>query len=130
MSRPSWLPAADGASPWEQAHVVVAGIGVSGFAAADGLLQFGARVTVLDERDDEANADKGALLEVLGGTVRLGPGSTAVLPEDADLVITTGWSPSNPLLVGRRRPGRADLERGRAGLAAEPAAPRSSPGSG
>ncbi|SDS08889.1 UDP-N-acetylmuramoylalanine--D-glutamate ligase [Friedmanniella luteola] len=99
MTRPGWLPAADGASPWEQAHVVVAGIGVSGFAAADGLLQFGARVTVLDERADEVGTDKGALLEVLGGTVRLGPGSTAALPEDADLVITTGWAPGNPLLV-------------------------------
>ncbi|GAA1433986.1 UDP-N-acetylmuramoyl-L-alanine--D-glutamate ligase [Microlunatus lacustris] len=99
MTRPEWLAAADGASPWEQAHVVVAGIGVSGFAAADGLLQFGARVTVLDDLENEVNADKGALLEVLGGTVRLGPGSTAVLPEDADLVITTGWAPGNPLLV-------------------------------
>jgi UDP-N-acetylmuramoylalanine--D-glutamate ligase len=78
---------------------VVAGIGVSGFAAADGLLQFGARVTVLDERADQTNGDKGALLEVLGGTVRLGPGSTAVLPGDVDLVITTGWAPSNPLLA-------------------------------
>ncbi len=95
----SWLPAADGASPWEQAHVVVAGVGVSGFAAADGLLQFGARVTVLDDSASAANADKGALLEVLGGTVRLGPGSTATLPADADLVITTGWSPANPLLA-------------------------------
>ena len=45
----SWLTAADGRSAWPQAHVVVAGIGVSGFAAADGLLQFGARVTVLDD---------------------------------------------------------------------------------
>ena len=94
-----WLDEADGASPWDQVHVVVAGIGVSGFAAADGLLQFGARVTVLDERADQVNGDKGALLEVLGGTVRLGPGSTAVLPGDADLVITTGWAPSNPLLA-------------------------------
>ena len=99
MTRLDWLARADGASPWGQVHVVVAGIGVSGFAAADGLLQFGARVTVLDERADEANADKGALLEVLGGTVRLGPGSTANLPEDADLVITTGWAPTNPLLT-------------------------------
>jgi UDP-N-acetylmuramoylalanine--D-glutamate ligase len=79
--------------------VVVAGIGVSGFAAADGLLQFGARVTVLDDAATETNADKGALLEVLGGTVRLGPGSTADLPADADLVITTGWSPGHPLLA-------------------------------
>jgi len=95
----SWLPEADGASPWEQAHVVVAGIGVSGFAAADGLLQFGARVTVLDDFANQSNSDKGALLEVLGGTVRLGPGSTATLPADADLVITTGWAPTTPLLA-------------------------------
>ena len=94
-----WLPAADGKSPWPQAHVVVAGIGVSGFAAADGLLEFGARVTVLDDRADAANADKATLLETLGGTVRLGPGSTAELPPDADLVITTGWPPTAPLLV-------------------------------
>jgi UDP-N-acetylmuramoylalanine--D-glutamate ligase len=45
----SWLPYADGRSPWHQAHVVVAGIGVSGFAAGDGLLQFGGRLTILDD---------------------------------------------------------------------------------
>ncbi len=94
-----WLPAANGASPWPQAHVVVAGIGVSGFAAADGLLEFGARVTVLDDRADAANSDKGTLLETLGGTVRLGPGATAELPAGADLVITTGWPATAPLLV-------------------------------
>src|SRR6478672_13866911 len=94
----SWLTAADGRSAWPQAHVVVAGIGVSGFAAADGLLQFGARVTVLDDQFDERRSDKGKLLEVLGGTVRLGPGATATLPNDADLVITTGWPATAPLL--------------------------------
>ena len=94
----SWLAAADGRSAWPQAHVVVAGIGVSGFAAADGLLQFGARVTVLDDQFDERRSDKGKLLEVLGGTVRLGPGATATLPDDADLVITTGWPATAPLL--------------------------------
>src|SRR6478672_9061778 len=94
----SWLTAADGRSAWPQAHVVVAGIGVSGFAAADGLLQFGARVTVLDDQFDERRSDKGKLVEVLGGSVRLGPGATAALPADADLVITTGWPPTAPLL--------------------------------
>jgi UDP-N-acetylmuramoylalanine--D-glutamate ligase len=95
----AWIASADGASPWPQAHVVVGGIGVSGFAAADGLLEFGARVTVLDDKADQANIDKGTLLETLGASVRLGPGSTAVLPDDADLVITTGWNPRTPLLV-------------------------------
>ncbi|MBA3530032.1 MAG: UDP-N-acetylmuramoyl-L-alanine--D-glutamate ligase [Propionibacteriaceae bacterium] len=94
----NWLSVADGASPWERATVVVAGIGASGFAAADGLLEFGAHVTVLDDRDDEANSDKAKLLEVLGAAVRLGPGATSALPAAADLVITTGWSPATPLL--------------------------------
>jgi len=95
---PSWLPEADRRSPWPYAHVVVAGIGVSGFAAADGLLEFGARVTILDDLLDDKTSDKGKLLEVLGGSVRLGPGSTATLPDDADLVITTGWPATAPLL--------------------------------
>ena len=99
MVSASWLASADGASPWPQVHAVVAGIGVSGFAAADGLLEFGARVTVLDDRADQANSDKATLLETLGGTVRLGPGSTAELPADADLVVTTGWPATAPLLV-------------------------------
>ena len=64
----SWLGQADARSPWPQAHIVVAGIGVSGFAAADGLLEFGAHVTVLDDVLDERRSDKGKLLEVLGGT--------------------------------------------------------------
>ncbi|MGI3779850.1 MAG: UDP-N-acetylmuramoyl-L-alanine--D-glutamate ligase [Janthinobacterium lividum] len=98
MSIP-WMSLADGASPWPDAHVVIAGVGVSGFAAADGLLQLGARVTVLDDAATGSNVDKGALLEVLGATVRLGPGSTAVLPEGADLVVTTGFPPSAPILV-------------------------------
>ncbi len=72
---PAWLAHADSRSPWPQAHVVVAGIGVSGFAAADGLLHFGARVTVLDDLLDDLTSDRGKLLEVLGGFVRLGPGS-------------------------------------------------------
>jgi UDP-N-acetylmuramoylalanine--D-glutamate ligase len=99
----SWLPVADGESPWPEAHVVVAGVGVSGFAAADGLLQFGARVTVVDDRDTPANAEKATLLEVLGATVRLGPGATDTLPGEADLVISTGWHPNHPLLTAAAR---------------------------
>jgi UDP-N-acetylmuramoylalanine--D-glutamate ligase len=79
--------------------VVVAGIGVSGFAAADGLLHFGTRVTILDDVLDDLTSDRGKLLEVLGGFVRLGPGSTATLPDDVDLVIATGWPARTPLLL-------------------------------
>jgi UDP-N-acetylmuramoylalanine--D-glutamate ligase len=97
--RPAWLAQADSRSPWQQAHVVVGGIGVSGFAAADGLLHVGTRVTILDDVLDDLTSDRGKLLEVLGGLVRLGPGSTATLPDDADLVIATGWPPTTPLLL-------------------------------
>ena len=103
MTRLSWLPAADRESPWSEAHVLVAGVGVSGFAAADGLVQFGARVTVVDDRDTPANAEKATLLEVLGATVRLGPGATDILPDDADLVISTGWHPNHRLLATATR---------------------------
>lgn len=93
-----WLPTADRLSDWSQAHVVVAGLGVSGFAAADGLLSLGARVTVLDESD--SHADKAMLLELLDASVRVGTGATSVLPADADLVVTSpGWRPSSPLLA-------------------------------
>src|SRR5690606_35925396 len=96
---PAWLPRADGSSPWPQARVIIAGLGVAGFAAADALLEFGARVLVLDDARTEQVTDRATLLETLGAEIRLGPGSTATLPEPAHLVITTGFPPTAPLLV-------------------------------
>ncbi len=98
MTTLPWLATADRTSPWRQARVVVAGLGRSGLAAADGLLELGARVTVIDDQDSEANQDKSRLLEILGGATKLGPGSSATLP-DADLVVASpGWRPAAPLL--------------------------------
>ncbi len=87
-------------SDWSAVHVVVAGFGVSGYAAADNLLFLGARVTALDEATSEEKAEKAELLQTLGATVRLEPGATAVLPDGVDLVVTSpGWRPSSPLLA-------------------------------
>lgn len=98
-----WLPDADRYSPWPQATVVVAGLGTSGFAAADGLLDLGARVIVLDDSDSESNTEKATVLEMLGAQVRLHPGATATLPDAVDLVVTSpGWRPTVPLLVQAR----------------------------
>ncbi len=92
-----WMRTANRLSNWQEASVVVAGLGVSGFAAADGLMSLGAKVTVLDE--SEGFADKALLLETLDVTVRLGRGATATLPPGTDLVVTSpGWRPSAPLL--------------------------------
>ncbi|WP_420175728.1 UDP-N-acetylmuramoyl-L-alanine--D-glutamate ligase [Luteococcus sp. OSA5] len=99
VSSLDWINDADRLSPWPQAKVVVAGLGTSGFAAADGLLEVGAQVTVLDENDSSANAEKATVLEILGATIELGQGTTTTLPDDVDLVVTSpGWRPSAPLL--------------------------------
>jgi len=84
---------------WSGVRAVVAGFGVSGFAAADNLTHLGARVTALDEQA-EGHEQEATLLEVLGATVRLGPGCTATLPEDVDVLVTSpGFKPSSPLLA-------------------------------
>jgi UDP-N-acetylmuramoylalanine--D-glutamate ligase len=92
---------------WEGVRAVVAGFGVSGFAAADNLLHLGAAVTALDERPAEGErAEKAELLEVLGAAIRLEPGATQDLPEDVDVVVTSpGWRPSAPLLAQARARG-------------------------
>ncbi|WP_036569217.1 UDP-N-acetylmuramoyl-L-alanine--D-glutamate ligase [Nocardioides sp. URHA0032] len=91
---------------WEGVHAVVAGFGVSGFAAADNLNHLGARVVALDESEAGDRPQKAELLEVLGADVRLGLGSTATLPDDADLLVTSpGWRPDAPLLAQARARG-------------------------
>ena len=88
---------------WDGVRAVVAGFGVSGFAAADNLNHMGAAVTALDELSTDERADRAELLEVLGATVRLGEGATASLPDDVDVVVTSpGWKPSAPLLAQAR----------------------------
>jgi UDP-N-acetylmuramoylalanine--D-glutamate ligase len=92
---------------WEGVRAVVAGFGVSGFAAADNLLHLGATVTALDESPgDDERQEKAELLRVLGGEIRLGTGVTAQLPEDVDVLVTSpGWKPSAPLLAQARERG-------------------------
>ena len=95
-----WIATADRLSPWPEARVVVAGLGTSGFAAADGLMDLGAHVLVLDDADTAGNREKATVLEMLDVEVRLGPGATTQLPDDVDLVVTSpGWRPSAPLLA-------------------------------
>ena len=96
-----WIASADRLSPWREATVVVAGLGTSGYAAADGLMALGAgRIVVLDEADTPANRDKAELLRALDVEVTLGAGATGTLPEGVHLVVTSpGWRPTAPLLL-------------------------------
>jgi UDP-N-acetylmuramoylalanine--D-glutamate ligase len=86
---------------WSTTRFLVAGFGTAGYACADSLLQAGAEhVIVVDDRDTEALREKAQILQTLGATIKLGPGSTAVLPDDIDVVVTSpGWSPQAPLLA-------------------------------
>ncbi|MBB6626343.1 UDP-N-acetylmuramoyl-L-alanine--D-glutamate ligase [Nocardioides sp. KIGAM211] len=91
---------------WDGVRAVVAGFGVSGFAAADNLNHLGAGVLALDETTTDDKAEKAELLEVLGATVRLEPGATATLPDDVDVLVTSpGWRPDAPLLAQARARG-------------------------
>ena len=87
-------------SDWRSVRATVAGFGVSGYAAADNLTFLGADVTALDDAQTATMAERAQLLTDLGATVRLGPGSTAELPAECDLlVVSPGWRPDHPLLV-------------------------------
>lgn len=84
--------------PWDGQSVCVAGLGVSGRAAARVLAARGARVTIVDARDGEEQRGHAAELEARGVAVRLGDGES--LPAGADLVVTSpGWRPDAPLLA-------------------------------
>ena len=80
---------------------MVAGLGTSGYAAADGLMALGAgRIIVLDDADSPGNREKADLLRALDVEVTLGAGSTALLPDGVHLVVTSpGWRPTAPLLA-------------------------------
>ncbi|AJP01620.1 UDP-N-acetylmuramoyl-L-alanyl-D-glutamate synthetase [Streptomyces cyaneogriseus subsp. noncyanogenus] len=89
---------------WQGKHVTVAGLGVSGIPAAKVLHGLGARVTVVNDGDDERARAQAAELEALGITVRLGDGAT--LPEGTELIVTApGWKPDKPLFTAAERAG-------------------------
>lgn len=92
-------------SDWAGLRVVVAGLGVSGFAAADTLIELGARVVVVDGSDAQATRDKADTLTIVGsaGSV-LGLGAMDALPlvegKPAELVVASpGLAPSLGILA-------------------------------
>ncbi len=98
MSRPD-VRALGRETSWDGVRAVVAGFGVSGFAAADNLTHLGAEVTALAERATAAQLEKAELLEVLGARVDIHAGATETLPDDVDVVVTSpGFRPDAPLL--------------------------------
>ena len=109
---------------WAGLRVVVVGLGVSGFAAADALLEQQARVTVLEGKEPEPGtqlAERARLLGILGAELVTGEAaagwfatgdhavaacSEALDEQGAEVVVTSpGLRPSTPLLEAARRAG-------------------------
>ena len=98
-------------SDFSRWHIVVAGIGVAGYAAADALMQLGAQVSIIDSVDGPAQQERGAILETLGATVHLG--EPAHIPNADLLVVSPGLPPHAPLIQvaqGRGIPVWGELE--------------------
>jgi len=81
-----------GQQSWRGLRVVVAGLGIAGFACADALLQREADVIVIDDNNGPQQVNKAQILEVLGATVRLGENGS--LPDADLLVVSPGLPPS------------------------------------
>ncbi|MGP5687813.1 UDP-N-acetylmuramoyl-L-alanine--D-glutamate ligase [Glutamicibacter ardleyensis] len=96
---------------WKDLRVVVAGLGLSGFSAADTLIELGAIVTVIDGRDDEINSQRAETLKIVGAhQVLLGTEHIDSLPQvdggAPDLVVVSpGWNPRHPVLAAAAEAG-------------------------
>src|SRR5450631_1481974 len=85
---------------WSGLRILVAGLGVSGFAAADALSDRGAIVTAVSADATSAIQERARILEILDVDVRLGPEHLVDVPEGTELVVTSpGFRPGHPLLV-------------------------------
>ena len=85
---------------WSGLRILVAGLGVSGFAAADALSERGAVVTAVSADQTPVIGERARILEILEVDVRLGPEHLLDVPEDSELVVTSpGFRPDHPLML-------------------------------
>ncbi|XAS68969.1 UDP-N-acetylmuramoyl-L-alanine--D-glutamate ligase [Micrococcaceae bacterium Sec5.7] len=96
-------------SDWPGLRVVVTGIGVSGFAAADTLIELGARVVVVDAATSVTAHAQADTLRIVGAVeVLLGEDAVKSVPKidgaKPDLIVTSpGWRPDQALLAAAAR---------------------------
>jgi UDP-N-acetylmuramoylalanine--D-glutamate ligase len=85
---------------WAGLRILVTGLGISGFAAADALADRGAIVTAVSADATPAIVERARILEILDTEVLLGPEHLLDAPEGTELVVTSpGLRPDHPLLL-------------------------------
>jgi len=84
-------------SDWTKINACVVGLGVAGFAAADALIEVGAKVTVIDNGNGERQKEHGTVLEILGAQIYLD--YKGEIPADTNLlVVSPGVRPSAAII--------------------------------
>ena len=85
---------------WSGLRVLVVGLGISGFAAADALAERGAAVTAVSRDVTDVITERATILDILGVDVRLGAEHVHEPPDDVELIITSpGVPPHDPLML-------------------------------
>jgi UDP-N-acetylmuramoylalanine--D-glutamate ligase len=100
------LSSADRFADWSGVTATVAGLGSSGFAAADALLRVGAHVVVLESAHPpkgDVRARRAEILEALGARVRVGAANDLVVTGDL-LVPSPGLTPRHPWISTAQTP--------------------------
>ena len=91
---------------WAGLRILVVGLGVSGFAAADALAERGAHVIAVSADITPAISERAKILEILDVEVRLGPDHMTTIPDGIELVVTSpGVPPHDQLLVAAQAHG-------------------------
>lgn len=99
-----WLKTADRNADWSGVRACVAGLGASGFAAADALLRVGASVQIVESAPASSTgvtAERAQILQTLGAEVRMGvPGDEQLA---ADLLVPSPGIPPHHRWIARAR---------------------------
>ncbi|WP_300344892.1 UDP-N-acetylmuramoyl-L-alanine--D-glutamate ligase [Nesterenkonia sp.] len=90
--------------PWAGLRVAVTGLGVTGFSAADTLVELGCRVVVVDGEATEQKQMDAETLRIVGvADIRFGDDAASTLPlidgKAPELIVTSpGWRPDSALI--------------------------------